>query len=220
MIRFLTGTQLASHPVLKRTMHLDRATQFSKRLRWEVTVDENGEEHDEYDALNPLYVIVENSSGEHAGSLRYLPTTGRTMVNDHFLHLTAGVKIESPHIWECTRFCVSPKANRHNAAKLLAAGAYLMKECCIDHFIGVFDGRMERIYGAIGAAPTVLGRQPTSNGTIGVGLWEFDCVRYQRLLTKANLSSLDLDWYYESSDFSATPPPHIGQSIPEVVAQL
>lgn len=201
-------------------MHFDRAAQFSKRLGWDVIVDENGEEHDEYDALNPLYVIVENKNGEHEGSLRFLPTTGRTMVNDHFIHITEGVKIESPHIWECTRFCVSPNADRHNAAKLLAAGAYLMRECCIDHFIGVFDDRMERIYRAVGAKPTVLGRQSTPDGTIGVGLWEFDDARYQHLLTKASLTSLELGWCYESSDAFFTPTINIGHSLPDDPPQL
>ena len=202
MIRFLTGDELETHPTLARTMFIDRATQFSKRLRWEVTVDQDGGERDEYDTLNPLYVILENSDGEHAGSLRFLPTTGKTMVNDHFTHLTDGVKIQSPYIWECTRFCVSPTSDRRAAAKLLTAGAFIMKECCIDHFVGVFDDRMERIYRVIGANPTVLGRQKAQQGSIGIGLWEFNDNQYRQLLTKASLSPQELDWFF---DISKTP---------------
>ncbi len=202
MIRFLSGNQLHSHSEIKIGMHKDRAIQFSTRLGWDVKVDHNGEEHDLYDSLNPLYVILENGNGTHDGSLRFLPTTGRTMVNDHFLELTNGVRISSPHIWECTRFCVSPNADKRAAVKLLAAGAFLMNECCIDHFVGVFDDKMERVYSAIGASPTVLGRKSSGKGMIGIGLWEFDDLHYKRLLKRALLSKEDLLRSYMSNGAS------------------
>lgn len=100
MIRYLYGDQLAKHPLLARAMFEDRADQFKTRLGWEVTVNADGQERDEYDDLNPLYVIWETATGVHGGSMRFLPTTGRTMVNDHFLDLTDGVPIQSPFIWE------------------------------------------------------------------------------------------------------------------------
>jgi N-acyl-L-homoserine lactone synthetase len=37
-----------------------------------------GQERDRYDDLNPLYVIWQEHDGRHAGSMRFLPTTGRT----------------------------------------------------------------------------------------------------------------------------------------------
>ncbi len=200
MIRFLSSEQLSWYPKLKRAMHIDRATQFSTRLRWDVTVDRNGEEHDEYDCLDPLYVIAENYEGNHEGSLRLLPTTGRTMVNEHFLELTNGVKIISPHIWECTRFCISPTADRRTAARLLASSAFLMKECCIDHFVGVFDDKMERVYRALGSSPTVLGRRQTKNGKIGVGLWEFNKNKYQKMLQNARVSEPELAISFDSNE--------------------
>ena len=46
-------------------MFRDRASQFKTRLKWQVDVDENGFERDEYDALNPLYLILENNLGRH-----------------------------------------------------------------------------------------------------------------------------------------------------------
>ena len=197
MIRFLYGNQLSSHPKLKSSMHKDRATQFSIRLGWDVTVDEKGEEHDIYDDLNPFYIILENGSGDHEGSLRFLPTTGKTMINDHFLELTGGVKICSPHIWECTRFCISPTSNKRTAVKLLTAGAFLMKKCYIDHFVGVFDERMERIYSLIGATPTILGKKTTADGRIGVGLWEFNDLLFEQLLRKAQVSTAELSQFFD-----------------------
>ncbi|MEO3417416.1 acyl-homoserine-lactone synthase [Roseovarius sp. CAU 1744] len=207
MIRFVNGSQLTSLKKLKRSMHLHRTAQFFTRLQWNVDVNEWGEEHDEYDAINPLYIILEDFDGEHEGSLRLLPTTGKTMVNDHFLQLTDGVEIRSPYIWECTRFCVAPTAERLVAAKLLAAGAFLMKEFCIDHFVGVFDEKMQRIYRALDASPTILGKQKTHNGNIGVGLWQFDQESYERILTRARVTTQELTWSFEASEPMLDPLP-------------
>lgn len=173
MIRYLYGDQLAQFPLLARTMFEDRADQFRTRLGWDVTVNSDGQERDDYDDLNPLYVIWENPDATHGGSMRFLPTTGRTMVNDHFLHLTDGVAFQSPFIWECTRFCLSRKAQSGTAAALMLAGGEIMQGFDIRHFVGVFDARMVRIYNRIGAAPEVLGTQGVGRQAISVGLWEF-----------------------------------------------
>jgi acyl homoserine lactone synthase len=173
MIRYLYADQLSKHPLLKRTMFEDRADQFKTRLGWEVTVHPDGQERDEYDRLNPLYVIWEKADGTHGGSMRFLPTTGRTMVNDHFLNLTDGVAFQSPLIWECTRFCLSRDTEPGTAAALMLAGGEIMQNFGVRHFVGVFDARMVRIYNRIGAAPEVLGTQGSGRQAISVGLWEF-----------------------------------------------
>ena len=110
MLRYLYGDQLCNYPKLADSMFRDRAAQFHERLGWDVTVDDRGWERDEYDDLNPLYVIWETEDGSHGGSMRFLPTTGQTMVNDHFVDLMDGVELQSPFIWECTRFCLNPNA--------------------------------------------------------------------------------------------------------------
>lgn len=156
MIRFLYADQLAAHEKLAHAMFVDRARQFKDRLGWDVTVDSSGEERDQYDMLNPLYVIWEEPDGSHAGSMRFLPTTGRTMTNEHFLHLTEGVPVQSPLIWECTRFCLTTGAQPRIAAALMLAGAELMRGHGVEHFLGVFDAPMERVYRHIGASPKSL----------------------------------------------------------------
>ena len=117
-------------------MFKDRAAQFKDRLDWDVTVDENGWEVDEYDRLNPLYIIWENAEGRHGGSVRIMPTVGRTMTNEHFLDLTGGVRIRSPLIWECTRFCLAPDAPAGVAAALLAAGVELGLRFGLEQAVG------------------------------------------------------------------------------------
>ena len=118
MLRFLYAEDLGAFPKLADSMFRDRAIQFQDRLGWDVVVDANGHERDDYDRENPLYVIWENRDGTHGGSLRLLPTTGPTMVNQHFLHLLDGGPVTSPLIWECTRFCLAQGADPHVAAPI------------------------------------------------------------------------------------------------------
>ncbi|HMR50879.1 MAG TPA: acyl-homoserine-lactone synthase [Amaricoccus sp.] len=171
MIRFIYADELHKFPVLKETMFRDRAAQFKHRLHWSVTLDENGYEVDQYDALNPLYTIWEDANGRHGGSMRTLPTIGRTMVNEHFLDLTGGVEIASPFIWECTRFCLAPGAAPGVAAGLLMAGCEMGLRFGLEQAIGVFDARMPRIYGRIGWKPDVIGSRGEAHDSISVGLW-------------------------------------------------
>ena len=188
MLRYLYADQLARFPRLSDSMFRDRARQFHDRLGWDVTVDARGFERDEYDAMNPLYVIWEAPDGSHGGSMRFLPSTGPTMVNDHFAHLTSGVKIESPLIWECTRFCLSPGASSRAAAALSLGAGELMEAFKIKHFIGVFDQRMRRIYRLMGLEPEVIGEAGTGRETIGVGLWSMNREMFLPVLKKVGVS--------------------------------
>jgi N-acyl-L-homoserine lactone synthetase len=172
MLRYVYGNNLNRFPTLRDSMFEDRAEQFSRRLGWAVKVNEKGEERDQYDVLNPLYVIWELEDGTHGGSMRFLPTVGRTMINEHFSHLIGGTKIESPLIWECTRFCISPRADRRAAAALVLGGGEIMDNFKLLHFCGVFDPRMERIYRLYHVDPDVIGTAGEGKDRIGVGLWE------------------------------------------------
>ncbi|MGC8202153.1 acyl-homoserine-lactone synthase [Aliiroseovarius sp. PTFE2010] len=202
MLRYVYAKDLHRFPLLRDTMFQDRAEQFKKRLGWDVTVNEAGEERDEYDAINPLYVIWELPDGTHGGSMRFLPTVGQTMVNDHFSHLTDGVHIESPLIWECTRFCISPRADRRAAAALTLGAGEIMDRFHLRHFVGVFDPRMERIYRRMGLNPDVIGRAGEGDQEIGVGLWEMDCDAWPRVLAKLGITrQISTQWFERSMGF-------------------
>ncbi|MGR3370592.1 MAG: acyl-homoserine-lactone synthase [Sagittula sp.] len=196
MIRYIYGNDLHKFPKLAHTMFLDRADQFKTRLGWDVTVDDRGFERDAYDDENPLYVIWENRDGSHGGSMRLLPTVGRTMVNDHFVHLTDGVRIESPLIWECTRFCLSRRAGAGVAAALMLAGGEVMQEFGVMHYVGVFDARMVRIYKRIGSSPDILGQEGEGRSMIAVGLWEFTPEAQAKVSRSADISpELSKRWF-------------------------
>lgn len=171
MISFLYADQLSGSPVLADTMFKDRAAQFKHRLDWEVHVDENGHEMDQYDVLNPLYIIAAGPDGRHAGSVRVMPTVGRIMTNEHFLHLTGGVRIASPLIWECTRFCLAPDAPIGVAAALLAAGTEMGIRFGIEQALGVIYAKTVPIYRRIGIMPDIIGTDGNGRDAISVGLW-------------------------------------------------
>ena len=188
MLRFIYADELHRYHKLGQSMFLDRADQFRARLGWDVEIDAQGGERDGYDRLNPLYVIWENRRGLHGGSMRFLPTTGRVMVNEIFGHLTGG-PIESPLIWECTRFCLSRNAGPRVAAALMLGGGEIMSGFGIEQFAGVFDARMERIYRAIGSCPEILGSQGQGREKISVGLWSFSPLAHSRVARRAGLST-------------------------------
>lgn len=210
MLRYLYADDLQQYPRLAESMFRDRAEQFRTRLNWEVTVHADGTECDHYDNLNPLYVIWEDARGRHGGSMRFLPTTGQTMVNDHFLSLTDGVVIRSPFIWECTRFCLSPDADHRVSAALMLGGLELGLGATLSHAVGVFDARMIRIYRRMGWGPIILGTEGQGRDTISVGLWAFEAEVRPRLLAKAGVSGeVSRAWHARS----------LGAAAPDVLAR-
>ena len=187
MLRYVHAHDLGRFPRLADTMFRDRADQFATRLGWEVSVDARGHERDAYDDLNPLYVIWEGEDGQHQGSLRLLPTTGPTMIDDHFQHLLGGRRMNAPRVWECTRFCLSRGAASRVAAALMLGGGEMMTRLGVEHFAGVFDARMIRIYRAIGASPQVLGGKGEGRERISVGLWTFSAAARARVAERAGV---------------------------------
>jgi len=62
MLRYIYAKDLHKFSSLAHSMYVDRADQFKTRLGWDVQIDHFGEERDQYDALNPLYVIWEQAA--------------------------------------------------------------------------------------------------------------------------------------------------------------
>ncbi len=204
MLRYLYADELDEFPKLRDTMFADRAAQFRDRLAWEVEVDAAGHERDSYDAMNPLYVIWQQACGRHGGSMRFLPTTGGTMVNDHFTHLTGGVEIRHPLIWECTRFCLAGGADPQVSAALMLGGLEVGLGNHLTDAVGVFDARMMRVYRRLGWQPTLLGAAGRGRDAVSVGLWAFEASLRPGLLRRAGLSAeLSRLWYDRA--FNARP---------------
>ena len=202
MIRYLYASQLSAHPTLARTMFEDRAEQLRERLQWEVDVDQNGWERDQYDVVNPLYLIWENADGTHGASMRVLPTVGRTMANEVFAHMNAGVEIRGPFIWECTRFCISPRAGcdqKRVAGALMLGGQELGLRFGLRQAVGVYDYRMTRIYRGIGWVPELVGTCGTGRDRICLGLWPFGPEIRDQIAEKAGLPANIAEGWFDAA---------------------
>ena len=182
MIRQVTSRNAAANGTLLEEMFRARKRLFKDRLNWDVTIDAQGREMDEYDRLDPLYVIAVDDAGHHQGSCRLLPTTGETMLRDHFTALFDGVVIESPLIWECTRFCVDSEAGatltphgvQKHTTELFCGMVETGIESGIEQVVGVFDRRMIRIYSRSGWSPEVVGQSGEGRDAVFLGIWDVD----------------------------------------------
>lgn len=96
------------------SMHKLRAEVFKHRKGWDIPLI-GGMEIDGYDALDPLYMLMQNRCGsdEVQGCWRLLPTTGPYMLKDTFPELLCGNEAPcSEGVWELSRFAVNTKSNR------------------------------------------------------------------------------------------------------------
>ena len=166
------GDDLKSLPDMRNQMLVDRRLEFKDRLGWNLETDSSGRETDEYDALNPLYVIVTDQGGRHAGSTRLMPTTGRTMIAETFAHLTAGVAIASETTWEITRFFVPRRDDRRLAPALMWAGCEIALRSGVTAYVGVVAAHMVRVFALFGAKAEVIGHASSPEGEICACIWE------------------------------------------------
>ena len=201
MIKYIYADQLANFPKLKDSMFKDRAGQFKVRHGWDVTVDENGHEIDEYDTMNPLYAIWVAPDGTHGGSIRLLPTVGQTMVNDHFSELS-GIHIASPVIWECTRLCISPRlkvGQSEVAASLILAGCELGIRFGLESSIGVVYSHTLPIYRRIGWIPDVIGTGGEGREGISVCLWPINKEVKANICRKSRIAPESVEYWFDTS---------------------
>jgi acyl homoserine lactone synthase len=111
MIRLVQGHQRTAFPREMEGMHRLRRKVFHDRMGWDVSVIRDWEV-DGFDALDPLYLLSIDENERIVGTLRMLPTTGFTMINDVFPELLPeGEPIVSPLIWESSRFAVDREAD-------------------------------------------------------------------------------------------------------------
>ncbi|MEM8658277.1 MAG: acyl-homoserine-lactone synthase [Pseudomonadota bacterium] len=202
MIHFVYANQLPHHQRLADTMFRDRASQFIDRLKWDLRTDDSGWERDDYDRMNPLYVILAQPNGDHGASMRVMPSLGRTMVNDHFKHLNHGIAIRAPFIWECTRFCLAPDLGteaKSYAGTLMLAGQELGLRFGLTRALGVYDARMTRIYKGIGWEPQFIGSEGEGREKICLGLWPFGAEIRETVARNAGLDPLAAAPWFDAS---------------------
>jgi len=196
MFKLIYGDDLFDFPELANEMFQDRKSQFCDAFGWDLEVDALGREIDKYDLMNPLYVILRDKSGHHLGSGRLMPTTGPTMIADHFSDMTDGVEIESPLIWEVTRVFVARRGQDSikNAAALMWAGCQIGLRAGVQFYVGVTAKHMVRVFRACGWPSEVIGeRSGGVDGDICACLWEISQENCDRLAARADIRPGEID---------------------------
>ena len=167
MLKLIQSHQYIENAELMNKMFRIRAKVFKERLNWEVEV-KDGYERDCFDDLNPLYLLSVDDNGELLGCLRLLPTTGPNMLRDVFNILIPDGKIESPLIWESSRFCINPDI-RHNTRdietafvnrvtiELLSGIAEVGLAAGLNFVVTVYDARMARLLKRVNCPADVVG---------------------------------------------------------------
>lgn len=80
---------------------------FYRKLGWEVQTRYQLE-YDEFDDMDPVYMVAEDDGGEIEGCWRLLPTLGPYMLRDTFPQLLRGeLAPGNSHVWELSRFAVA-----------------------------------------------------------------------------------------------------------------
>jgi acyl homoserine lactone synthase len=152
MIRLITATFHESFGEDLAEMHRLRHRVFKDRLDWAVAV-RGDQETDRFDALQPHYLLL-CSRGRLAGSVRFLPTTGPTMLSEIFADLLDGAPAPaSPSIWESSRFALEVAEPMETRRAGLARETYALFAGMIEfglflrlaQIVTVTDVRMERI---------------------------------------------------------------------------
>ena len=177
----IRGHQLWRKPASARKMFQDRAQQFRNRLGWDVSVDHEGYEIDEYDSGKALYIVLEGPNNPHIASMRLLPTTEPTMLNDHFVDILPTGRIESSKIWESTRFCVTDAAPPGTSLRLISHASLCLRHYGVEKLVAVFDRRMKRVYRLLEIEPVSLGAKTCDGYQVFAGIWDlkgekFDCL--------------------------------------------
>lgn len=133
-------------------MHQLRARVFAGRLGWQVRIAQ-GRERDEYDALDPTYILALTDCGDVAGCARLLPTTGPTMLSWTFPQLVPGGRLPGKLTRvESSRFCVDTRGEGRGRGFLHEATLTMFAAIIewsvsngFDEIVTATDVRFERI---------------------------------------------------------------------------
>ncbi|MDA9537294.1 autoinducer synthesis protein [Bradyrhizobium sp. CCBAU 21362] len=180
-------------------MHQLRARVFADRLGWQVKI-EYGRERDEYDALDPTYILALTDLGEVAGCARLLPTSGPTMLSQTFPQLLPGGRLRGKSTMiESSRFCVDTRVGKRRGGRFLHEATLTMFAGMIEWsmsngFVEIAtatDVRFERILQRAGWPMTRLGEVKLIGETMSVaGILPADQASFERVCPPGYRSDL------------------------------
>jgi len=184
MIVIVDGMNKREYSELLDQMYRLRARVFGDRLGWEVSVV-NGREFDDFDALDPAYVIGVDDQGQVISCVRALQTTGPHMLSDVFSEILDGEPpLRSATIWESTRFCVDttrlgkgrgPNTVSYATCELMIGSLEYAQRSGISDIITVIDPVVERVLKRSDNAPYAYVGKTTPMGKVPAMAALLDC---------------------------------------------
>lgn len=184
MIIVIDGLNRQRYTRLLDEMFELRARVFGQRLGWDVVI-QDGREIDQYDALDPAYVIGVNDENRVVSCVRALQTTGPHMLSDVFSSILDGQPpLRSATLWESTRFCVDTevldRGNSRNSVsyatcELMAASLKYAQQSGITDIVTVIDPVMNRVLKRSDCAPYGYVGKTTPMGKVSAMAALLDC---------------------------------------------
>lgn len=152
------GNETPNNSQVLQSMFQLRNEVFHKRLGWDVKSHADME-IDEYDDLDPVYIVACDSEHSVNGCCRLLPTTGPYMLKDIFPQLLRGEEIPNSRVvWELSRFALQPCARNDVRQANLSAVTFEILQKGVDYamtrgiqsYVFATSVAMERIFRMIG----------------------------------------------------------------------
>lgn len=156
-------------------MHLLRHRVFNERLQWDVPA-KGGFEIDTYDADCPDYLILKNDRARVVGCVRFLPTTGPTMLRDTFPGLLDGTAVpEDISILESSRFALDLDSGAQKTRNGIAVDTYKLFAGMLEYRRNLLQFLRRRELQSAGAnlsKETGLGFTETTDGARFEGVYK------------------------------------------------
>lgn len=175
------SSEHTQHAATVENMFRFRTEMFCNRLKWQLQVTD-GLEKDQYDALNPVYLLSRTMRNEIESCARLLPTTGRYMLNEVFAEMLQGEAApRSEDVWELSRFAVIPSGSRENqqaalhpiTLRMMQAAVNFADQNGISSYVVVTSVALERLLRRIGLSMRRVGRGEAVRigGILSVACW-------------------------------------------------
>ncbi len=185
-----------------------RARVFGGRLGWDVNIVD-GKEIDDFDHLDPAYVIGLDDDGNVVAAVRALQTTGPHMLADVFCSILDGQPpIRSATMWESTRFCVDTQRLSRGKEKnsvsyatceLMIGSLEYARSAGIQDIVTVIDPVMDRVLKRSDNAPYDYIGKTVPMGKVPALAALLDCSE-ERIARVREFSGIHHDVFLEEDD--------------------
>ena len=142
-------------------MHKVRKLIFKDRMGWDVSINKQGLEIDEFDLPETVYILVRDSEGRVAGVWRMLPSSSPSMIREIWPDFLTNFDMKiNDSVWELSRFGVHSykqsdlRENIRNVSKITAQLIVALLKVCsmtgIENIYTMYNHQVARSVRKIG----------------------------------------------------------------------